>query len=486
MVSNLEILKDILLKMKYDTSKTLNENLSEQNPEWGPTGFEQGIDSGKPSRREKEEGEVSYEHEERFEIWPIPDYKAYYTPKVGDSKGGLSYMYFPDGTQFKQWTFATPDIFSKAAANAEKAKLEPLTAELMQSLFPAGTIRSFTLPNGTKYFSMIRIGDSTNYKWNFAGYFDKDRNMYQSPKAEDYMSWWDTIVQNSELFAQILISLIAAIALEAFTAGAATPLVTRLLLEFLIELAIAVPFAYSEYKSGDKPMAYLSLAFSLLPFVNARTLGLKKISKEVASSLSEKVAKHNISDAASMAKFYDDVLVGEEKYIFSRLMRQEPDVLRNAMGDGLKNILKSPEARKQLMKIALKDQRWYVDLGLPLSVAFVSIILVEISTENYSEQELKRMVAYLQSIEDQLGVDTAESYTQKMIEDPNLINDIMSDLSNDDTESIGGIVDSLVASGIQLDDKTKAIAERAKLDSLANYTNVKYDLDSIMNLPFDE
>lgn len=482
MVRNEQILRDILLKMSYDVSKTLSE---QDNPRLDRIGRTDSNVKSEPVKS-KEKGQLSQEDEERFEIWPIPGYKTYYTPKINEPKGGLGFMYFPEGTNFSQWKFATPDIFAKAVAEAEKLKLEPLTAELMQKLFPAGTIRGFILPDGTQYGSRIKIGDSTNLKWVFGGYVNKDKIPYNPPKASDYMSWWDNIVQNADLFAQILLSVIAAVALEFFTVGAATPLITRILLEVLVEVAIAIPFAYSEYKSGDKPMAYLSLAFAMLPFVNTRVLGLKKISKEVASSISEKVAKHNISDAASMAKFYDDVLTSEEKYIFSRIMRQEPDVLRNAMGDGLKNILKSSEARKQLMKIALKDQRWYVDLGLPLSVAFVSVILVEISTENYSERELKRMVAYLQSIEDQLGVETAESYTQQMIENPNIINDIMSDLSNDETESIGGIVDSLVASGIKLGDRTKVIAERAKLDSMANYTNVKYDLDSIMNLPFDE
>ena len=85
-----KILKDILLKMNYDSSKTLNENIKEQSVTGAPN---YGITQ--PSVNDIQSVDGKNSTVESKNIYPIPGYKTYYTPKPNDPNGGQNFIYIP-------------------------------------------------------------------------------------------------------------------------------------------------------------------------------------------------------------------------------------------------------------------------------------------------------------------------------------------------------------------------------------------------------
>jgi len=476
MVRNEQILRDILLKMSYDLSKTLSENVKVQNL------------TEQPNKGITDE-----------DIYPIPGYITQYQPSGGvpPNNGSLRPVanYFPDNGSLKmRESIAVPSDYPYAVEYIQKWReanpnhdifFQDLTAEVLNRLLPLGTVSSFT-DKGKKYGTSILLNKETEYKWVFNGYRSKDGTFYEAPNPEDFMSWWEKTVKEWGTTIQIIGSILIIIAVEFFTAGTATPLVLKILLEIGLELALNIPISIAERSLGDPVAANLSIVFSFLPVLSPgllRSMGLAgKLTKEMAAELSERVSKAGIKNADDMARFYDSLKNepnGEAlQYAFSRVIKQNPELIAKDIQQIVKQTTKS---QKFLKKLAFKDRDWWKELGMQGGTALTIVIWKIFNTTTFSQEQYKRMNLLVQSIVDNYGYETAQEFVSNGIDNPDDMKTVIDSLSSGiDTNTREGkkIVQkaSKTFSGMVGDSIKQRPAfhllVRAKSDSIKAYDNL--------------
>ena len=491
MVRNEQLLKDILLKMSYDLSKTLTENVELQTL--------------------KEEPNKGISDDE--DIYPIPGYITQYQPSGGvpPDNGSLKPVanYFPDnGTIKMREEIALPSDFSGALEYIKKWReknpgknltFQDLTAEVLNRLIPLGTVRSFT-DKGNRYGGSIFLGKSTDYKWVFNGYRTQNGTFYEAPNPRDFMSWWEKTVQDWGTAIQIIGSILIIIAVEFFTAGTATPLVLKILLEIGLELALNIPISIAERSLGDPVGANLSIAFSFLPVLSPgllRSMGITgKITREMAAELSEKVSKAGIKTSEDMAKFYDSLKKGADdvrgeqlQYVFSRVIKQNPDLLAKEIQE---IVLKTTKDADFLKKILFKDRDWWKEAGMQVSVAFTIIAWKILGTTTFSEEQYKRMNLLVDSIIQNYNYETAQQFISSGVDNPDDLKTVVDSLSgNIDPNTREGKKALKVASKTfsgMVNDSIKPresfkLLISTKMDSVERYENLpipEFDLDDDM------
>ena len=441
-----KILKDILLKMNYDSSKTLNENIKEQSvtgaPNYGANDVSPKITQ--PSVNDIQSVDGKNSTVESKNIYPIPGYKTYYTPKPNDPNGGQNFIYIPinSNISFRE-SMTLPSNFPKILNLIEEFKKskpnstpywDDLTAQILNKLFPAGTVKSFTSSiDNKKYHTWIGTNKKDfKGKWVFRGYYTQDGLPYKNPNPDEYKSQWEKFVENYGTSFQIGASIIALVAIEYFTAGIGTSLATRLTLEILAELAINIPVSIAERKLGDPAAANLSIIFSFLPLINPK-LGRALIGADLklSESIANKLAKHKITNGTDMAKIYDEILTEPEKYLFSKVMKLEPQIIEDAINLSMKEILSDGKFNKKMLeKLLWKDRDWWKEGGLQFSAAMVFMIGKSLTTHTFSENEYERMNHLINYYVNKFGEDETRKLTNKMIRDENGVKTVLNALDN--------------------------------------------------------
>ena len=252
-----------------------------------------------------------------------------------------------------------------------------------------GTVKSFTSSiDNKKYKTWIGTNKKDfKGKWVFLGYYTQDGLPYKNPNPDEYKSQWEKFVEIYGTSFQIGASLVALVAIEYFTAGIGTSLATRLTLEILAELAINIPVSIAERKLGDPAAANLSIIFSFLPLINPK-LGRALIGADLklSESIANKLAKHKITNGTDMAKIYDEILTEPEKYLFSKVMKLEPQIIEDAINLSMKEILSDGKFNKKMLeKLLWKDRDWWKEGGLQFSAAMVFMIGKSLTTHTFSE-----------------------------------------------------------------------------------------------------
>ena len=358
--------------MKYDNKKTLTENKGVVLLEQDSKEFEQG----------------------KTDVYPISGYTAYNTPKIGNTKGGVSYMYFPEDATIETWEMALPENFPKVMIDEKKQgkKLwRPiLTVEHLNTILPPGTVRRFTTKDGEQFTTSLRATEKNNGLFVFDGYISyKTKQHYKSPNPEDFKSLIEQAVDKVGAWGQVIASIVVS-ALVAYATGGMS-LGYQLLWEVLAEAAINIPFSYAEYQKGNNWRGHLGLVFSLLPFMDARLLGLVKLNKSTAKNIAEKLWLSTADESMTITKFYRK-LNEEEKYLFSRIIQQDTRVVGKELEKVLNNFLKNPKLTKPAWKkIMLKDKNWWKNMGLQFSTAVGLMLIVNSNTETFNESEIKRL-----------------------------------------------------------------------------------------------
>lgn len=479
MVRNEKILNDIILKMSYDPSKTLSENVKNITV-----------------------STITEQKEASANVYAIPGYTTYYGPTVGayPRPNTSSFYYFPDGeNNITFWDsiplptdFGTYEKSNEIVRNWNESgnppKFDEITAENLGKIIQIGDVRNFRNPNdGKTYHARIRANKDTNGHWVFVGYISNDGTAYVQPNPDDYKSWWEKFVEEWGTTFQIIAGIIAIIAIEYFTAGLGTSLAMRIALEIGAELLINIPVSIAERSLGDDAAANLSIAFSFLPLLNAgvlRSIGImKQVPKEVAESLSNKMAKKTITSGEDLAKFYDELEDPFEKYVFSRVIKQ-PAVVSQGIESTIKNALKDGKFNKDVLKrLAFKDRDWWKEAGLQFSTAMALVIGKSMTTHTYTEQEFERMNSLVAEIVKSYGDEAAQTFTSYSIENPQDTIKVVNALTITDTTSREGKqtlkeASEILSNGINIKFKESwKLLNRARLDSIKNAENITVEFD---------
>jgi hypothetical protein len=403
----LELLNEIKVKMFYDPSKTLSEQTI---PGAGPVDAQ--------SFYKKEPISKVNQDFEQFKIYPIEGYKAYLTPAINDPQGGVNYIYLPydsENSIEKYSSDITWDTFKDGKKIAQNFGLDNKN---LQKVLTPGTVRKFKI-KGEPYAGVLNYDDSTGLT--FKGYRNKAGQYYKTPNPEDFKSEFEKFMDKWGVTFQIVGSIVVSALIEKFTFGLGTPLALRILAQIGTELAFNIPFAVYEIQKGDDMETALGLAvvFSLLPLVEFSPLirGIKGASKEVLASIAKKA-----TDAGNDVKKFGDSLSETEKYVFSQVMKQDPEKFKEAFEAGLKDLFtKAIQDKTILKKIALIDQKWWKSAGLQLSGAILILLGVSIfGPESFSDAEKTRMMNFMKDVEAKLTPEQTQKLTLELINNPEL------------------------------------------------------------------
>lgn len=403
----LELLNEIKVKMFYDPRKTLSEQTI---PGAGPVDA-QSFFKNEPISKVNQDFE-------QFKVYPIEGYKAYLTPAFNDPQGGVDYIYLPSDVENsieKYSSDITWDAFKDGLKISQNFNLDNKS---LQKILTPGTVRKFKI-KGEPYAGVVNYDDSKGLT--FKGYRNQAGQYYKTPNPEDFKSEFEKFMDKWGVTFQIVGSIVVSALIEKFTLGLGTPLALRILAQIGTELAFNIPFAVYEIQKGDDMETALGLAvvFSLLPLVEFSPLirGIKGASKEVLESIAKKA-----TDAGNDVKKFGDSLSETEKYVFSQVMKQDPEKFKEAFEAGLKDLFtKATQDKSILKKIALIDQKWWKSAGLQLSGAILILLGVSIyGPESFSDAEKTRMMNFMKDVEAKLTPEQTQKLTLELINNPEL------------------------------------------------------------------
>lgn len=417
----LDILNEIRVKMFYDTSKTLRENfetqIREQNLLGGDTRIEEPEFDPDPLATAMEEAKP----------FPIPGYITYWRPSY--QSPGYAVGYFPvSATNIKKFLSfgVTCEDFSGGKwcpwnSETGEHKIGVANAnEKLQELLPAGTIKQFTW-NGKTYVTVVERDGGA---FRFRGYVEagtlatSSQNPYIEPDPDDYKTAFEKFLDDWQMEYQIIGSVIIIIAIEYFSAGLATPLAWKLALEILGEVLVNLPVAMYEYKKGNTAQAGLEMLFMLLPLINSGTIKALGVPKEVleqGAKIAQKMSKESIKNSQDLVEFYRK-LSGPEQYLFSRVMRQSPEVLAKGGSEVLQESLKGAAKNPEIMRpILFTHKLWWRQAGAQGLAAFTITVFKSLLTEDFSEEEILRMTEFAQDLTAEMDEFEQEAY-QDMLE----------------------------------------------------------------------
>ena len=410
--AQLDILNEIRVKMFYDPRKTLSEQSVIGAPDGGVIGV---IGTSEPSKKPVEPENPIEKAFENVEIFPIPGYTTYMIPKINDANGGIAYYYFPlETTKIQKFTFPVCEDFKNGE---EWCKTYSVKQPQLAKILPTGSIREFRI--GDDYYVATIGYNLTKNQLIFRGYKNQDGDAYISPNPEDFKSEWEKFLDDYGTLFQVIGSILVVIIIEFFSVGFGTPLAYRIAIEILAELVVNIPVALYDFKKGNTAAGGLSLLFSLLPLMN-NFLKVKGLTKEIAENISKKLAEKEIKNVDDLGDFYE-ALPDPEKYVFSQVMKLDPNIVTNIVSEEVKKILQDALKNNKVVleKLLLKDQNWWKSIGLQISVALPVAIAKELFTKDFTEQEIQRMVEFFTDLEKQIGFDKTRAKLRELSENPN-------------------------------------------------------------------
>lgn len=361
------ILKDILLKMKYNPLNTLTENkiLVEQ-----PIGYDYALErqaqkqlsqAAEANKLKLRPGEVDVSNE----FLMVPGHWALSTP--------YGYIWVPEGTEYKLFdgnleTDTKWYDFTKTDAEFKRTGFPcvgKITPQVVQSkLLVKGTCRIFFLPTGEKYIFMWKVSETCQLS--ATGYMNTaDGSYYKSPKVIDTRTEWQKFLDEHAIAFQIAGSLVLALVGTILTAGLGAPASLAIALEILGEMAINIPVGIRELEKGENVGASLSFIFAVLPIVKTAA-GLGKISSTMAAELSQDLANANIKTSEELATFVKS-LPADKQLAMNIVLKQDPKNLQKVISTNLNEELSKwlQTNRKSLLgKLPVTSRAWAKSLGV--------------------------------------------------------------------------------------------------------------------------
>jgi hypothetical protein len=372
-----EILKEVLMRMSYSTTKTLSENFDsisisnyKKSNYRNPFKILNEQEVAPNFEKEKESytkriGTVKLEDEfyskPGFKVIKTPGNQAIYVPKDTDvlsiAQGGLNGF----TKNFVNWL--DPQHGGKGNTTTQNW----MNAD-WNTLIPAKSVWSFKTPDGTVYKAQIQNSDLNNItdwdkfyqmkpepdKWMFYGYFDKNMKPYDSPPVPVkpwYLSFWEFIKENWDFIAYLVISTVVTV----LTGGMSTAI------QAISMLVVDIAFIIPQLREGDYFGASVIFIISLVPFIST----LSKFGKKAPLEFIKKYGQE-LSEVKTVEQFDKFVtkLTPEESELMARVLKQTPEQLKKITTEGTAKMMS--EAVKTgnifLPSIPLKDRLWVKNL----------------------------------------------------------------------------------------------------------------------------
>lgn len=374
MVRNEDILKNILLKMNYDSSKTLTE---QDNPRLDKVGSM--VDNNRPSPSESnlKYYQVGCKYPNKAQQPPSLDGVSgedamihgycFYPASSNKNPGQVVGVWVPAASDIK-W-FDVADISEYVDQKINSKGLDSFwsgfTDDQIQSIITKnlviGTIQSFNIGDRKVAGWFTKTGGSFNPDdVRYKGLFYTDNGKpYEQPGWEDRRTDWDKLVDEYGTAAQIFTAL-AFVALSIATGGVGG--VALLATEIAIEGTLGAIIAQREWEKGNKVGAGAELLFGLTPWLKA-VPGIRALKPGVVKSLTTKMGQAGLTETSSVddiVTFYRSLNEVEQE-AFTRLVKDTSDELseasvKKALGRALTEetydyVRKNPEVFKNL--------KWY-------------------------------------------------------------------------------------------------------------------------------
>jgi hypothetical protein len=477
MVRNEDILKDILLKMRYDSSKTLNENIQEQG--LMQNGALMGTTTA-PSDSDKEMDELirwrneypnQCSHKNKalmpqpvgnlsvkesmikgFCLYPVPASE----PRGGTS--GLwipaaSDMYFYDMSRLKK-LIDTKIEERNNGSTFFSGLTDQQIQKVIMDLFPLGTVSEFTVGDSHVSGAIHRVGGLENnysastlqhYTYKGMYYYPPVNGMaepYIQPKRDDSRSDWEYFLDEYGFWAQIGTAVLFA-AVSIATGGAGGLLL--LAAEIAVEGTLGYMIASREWDKGNTAAGWFELIFGLTPLLKGTKL-LRGVSHSQVKAIANKMKAANLplkASADELMTFYR-TLTETEQEIFSKMLKDVTDevtegTLKQALGKGLVDELyvlvkKNPEM--------LKSVEWWKKVVAKEGMVNGALVITQVGYESFygeplSEQQKEQIKGIYTIIPERLGnqlgqeamyqLSTNPENTKKLIEHADEIGEKLGD-----------------------------------------------------------
>jgi len=375
-----EVLREILMRMSYSTTKTLTENFDSISiPNYKKSNYRNPFkllnEEEAPPNSEKETeiytkkiGKIKLEdtfyNKSGFKVIKVPGYpgnNAMYVPEATDvlylAQGGLkgftkNFVNWLDPLHDGKGTTATQNWM-----NAEWDKI-----------IPEKSVWSFKTPDETVYTAVIQnsaLNNITDWnmflqmkpepdKWMFYGYYDNKNQPYKSPPVPVkpwYLSLWDFIKENWQFIAYLVISTVVAV----LTGGMSTAI------QAISMLVVDIAFIIPQLREGDYFGAAVVFIISLVPFIST----LSKFGKKAPLEFIKKYGQE-LSEVKTFEHFDEFVKTLEppDCELLARVLKQTPQELKKITNEGVSKMMS--EAVKTgdifLPSIPLKDRLWVKNL----------------------------------------------------------------------------------------------------------------------------
>lgn len=455
MVRNEQILKDILLKMNYDTSKTLNENsiLLEQ-PE-SVTDRRLGIN-----------GDNATAPSSSGDYWTVgckyPN-KAIQPPSVNglegqdamiqgycsyplssnQNPGQIVSVFVPNASDIRWYDVADIAKYIDTKINGKELDSfwsgftdDQIQYVVTKNIVP-GTVWGFNVGDRKVAGWLTKPGGSfVPDEVRFKGLYYRDTGEpYVNPEWVDNRTGWDRLVDDYGFAAQIF----TALAFAAFSIGTGgLGGVALLATEIAVEGTLGLIIAQREWEKGNKVGAGVELLFGLSPWLKA-VPAIRGLDSTVVRALTSKMGKAGLTAESSVddiVTFYRGLTEAEQQ-AFTRLVKDTSDELseaavKEALGKATTEAIydfakKNPDVFKDL---SWYQKVWAKELGANGVLMLFDMAYQSFFAEEMSQEERNKAAGFILSLPEELqewvqfGIISNPEHLQKFIGD---VDGIMAD-----------------------------------------------------------
>lgn len=452
MVRNEQILKDILMKMNYDPSKTLDEQLNQS-----ALGDISGMSTVSPPTLAQIEIDKANTYPNYCKY---PD-MAHEPPKVDGNSGLINnletgerycYYYAPSTTTLDSVSglHVPADTYLEFFGDVgQYIKIiewhmsqypndhEETFTNLVTKMFPPGTVAKI----GGQYEGiMTRKAGGDTSDWRFKGYKNSNGEYYENPEWIDNRTSYQRFIDQWGIWIQIGAAVVTAVA-GAFSGGAAWVLTA----EILIEMGIGIAVGLREIEKGNNVTAAFSFLTGALPLL--KTLpAFRGVSTKLMGELADDVAKSGLNQSSTVddyLEFYRSLKDSPEKQqLLTKILTQD-EISRNAMikilssSDNAASVIvngarKALEANpKELLKISFWDKLWARELTSNAVVGVLSIGVDYAFGKQLNDEELQKISKIYQKIPKQ----HTKEFIYNLMINGDKITEIVKHLEEDEVEA---------------------------------------------------
>ena len=447
MVNNEDILNDILLKMNYDTSKTLSE---QDGPKFDRVGAPKTYSSASSSSTDY--WKVGCKYPDKAQKPPSIDGISgqdvmingycYYLASSNKNAGQIVGVWVPNASDIKWFdvAFISEFVDQKIEGKDLDSFWSGFTDDQIQSIITSnlvpGTIKSFNVGARNVTGWLTKTGGSfepSNVRYKGLFYTDTGKP-YIQPEWEDRRTDWDKLVDDYGIAVQIFTAL-SFVALSIATGGLGG--IALLATEIAIEGTLGAIMAQREWEKGN-PAWGMEIVFGLSPLLKVAP-GIRALKPGVVKGLTSKMGKSGLKAGSSVddiVTFYRGLTEAEQQ-AFTRLVKDTSDELseatvKKALGKALTDEVydyarKNPDVFKDL---SWYQKVWAKEVGFSGIVMLFDMAYKSYFTEELSQKERNKAAGFILSLPEELqewvqfGIISNPEHLQKFIDD---VDGIMAD-----------------------------------------------------------